>query len=450
MGGYGRAAAQHTFALQGGVEMELRAKGLLSLIAFLSVALGVQYASAQRLAHFRQAGPNTAPKGVSKAPTKGPAEELPPSRLRPMQSSTPTNAEPFADDVFPSDEFTSYGPYDGTYCGPADCNPGGGGGGRWCCDLIGGQCFFTADYLYVRANFSEAQESFEQNIDQNPVTREFHNLDFDYQSSYRFGGGYRLCGCDEEIRFLFTRLRSPAQATVPSDGTFLVPLEPETPIGGQTLVDAEVDVKSYDLEFAKTIPLGAGCCGCGDACGDGCGDCCAPCCPTWDITWSGGLRVADAAWHRRYTAFDAQSVLVGDAVSRMDFDGVGAKTGLEGRRYFFPSGWLSVYLKGDISLLVGNVEIDMVRTIEGGTVPDFVMTQSTKARNIIPVTEIEAGISGQVTRFSRLSAGYLLSAWHDLGYRDEFGLGQEEFPLRYDDANILGFDGFFARLEVAF
>jgi hypothetical protein len=43
----------------------------------------------------------------------------------------------------------------------------------------------------------------------------------------------------------------------------------------------------------------------------------------------------------------------------------------------------------------------------------------------------------------------LFSAWHDLGFRDEFN-----FPTlmetRYDDGNILGFDGFFARLEVAF
>jgi len=65
------------------------------------------------------------------------------------------------------------------------------------------------------------------------------------------------------------------------------------------------------------------------------------------------------------------------------------------------------------------------------------------------VTEIEAGLSGQISCHGRISAGYLLSAWHDLGFRDEFQL-DNVFPLQYDDGNILGFDGFFARLEYAF
>jgi hypothetical protein len=90
-----------------------------------------------------------------------------------------------------------------------------------------------------------------------------------------------------------------------------------------------------------------------------------------------------------------------------------------------------------------------VRTIQGGAV--VANTQTTEARNLIPVTELEAGITGQVTCHTRLSAGYLLSAWHDLGFRDEFeSVAQAEFPVRYDDANILGFDGFFARLEWAY
>jgi hypothetical protein len=36
-----------------------------------------------------------------------------------------------------------------------------------------------------------------------------------------------------------------------------------------------------------------------------------------------------------------------------------------------------------------------------------------------------------------------------LGFRDEIPL-DNVFPLQYDDANILGFDGFFARFEYGF
>jgi hypothetical protein len=71
---------------------------------------------------------------------------------------------------------------------------------------------------------------------------------------------------------------------------------------------------------------------------------------------------------------------------------------------------------------------------------------------VIPVTEIEAGGSLDLSNNIRLSTGYFIAAWHDLGMRDEYNF--TNIPqlqlLNYDDANILGFDGFFARVDVAF
>ena len=88
-------------------------------------------------------------------------------------------------------------------------------------------------------------------------------------------------------------------------------------------------------------------------------------------------------------------------------------------------------------------------TSEVDNPPDIVETQSADFRNIIPVTEIETGLTGQLTRSVTLTAGYLFSAWHDLGFRDQFAFATT-LETNYDDANILGFDGFFARLEVDF
>ena len=48
------------------------------------------------------------------------------------------------------------------------------------------------------------------------------------------------------------------------------------------------------------------------------------------------------------------------------------------------------------------------------------------------------------------SAGYLFSAWHDLGFRDQFDLQTLVESNTTDTANILGFDGFFVRLEVGY
>ena len=78
-------------------------------------------------------------------------------------------------------------------------------------------------------------------------------------------------------------------------------------------------------------------------------------------------------------------------------------------------------------------------------------TQTTQGRRIIPVTEIEAGLSSQLTSRAQFSAGYLFSAWHDLGFRDQFDFSSVTLlEDEYDDATSLGFDGFFARVEFGY
>ena len=72
-----------------------------------------------------------------------------------------------------------------------------------------------------------------------------------------------------------------------------------------------------------------------------------------------------------------------------------------------------------------------------------------EGERIIPVTEIELGGSAHLGSRATVSAGYFWAAWHDLGMRDEYGFTQFQLS-HYDDANILGFDGFFARAEVTF
>ena len=209
---------------------------------------------------------------------------------------------------------------------------------------------------------------------------------------------------------------------------------------------------TFDLECAKTIPLGGQCCDCSDTCGDGCCNSCGNCCPAWDITWSGGIRWADVGWQRQFTALDSNDFAVTDARIGMNFRGGGLRTGLEGRRYFFRDGWLSIYGKGDISLLLGDVNVSSIRDVNdpsSSTNPIVTNTQTFRTRQIIPVTELEAGATAQVSCSTAITAGYLFAAYHDLGFRDEHELNTL-LPTTYDDANILGFDGFFARIEIGF
>lgn len=399
-------------------------------------------------------------------PGGGPAtvQSDPQPQLQPQPQRATSGGGP-ADEELPLAGAYNFDGYSGDYfdggydscdgCEPGCCDTCGGYGNSCSCICppgyggywSRGHYFITSDYLFARANFSDAIAFLSQDDSQQALVRDdFRQLNFQHESSYRFGGGYRICDCGDEIRFLFTRLSSYATETAP-EGTF-VPYDIIAEPGGQTFILADVDVKSYDVSFAKKIPLGEQTCGgCGDGCGGGCGDACG--CPTWEITWSGGFRFADVDWNRTFIAVDEIESFTARADAVMNFRGGGPRIGLEGRRYFFDGGMMSIYMKGDISLLLGDLSLLSQASFDNGTAPNTENFQTLHCRHIIPVTELETGLTGQLTNNATLTTGYLFSAWHDLGFRDQFNF-PTALNTSYDDANILGFDGFFARLEVAF
>ncbi|QDS99748.1 Lpg1974 family pore-forming outer membrane protein [Adhaeretor mobilis] len=373
-------------------------------------------------------------------------------------------------------ELASYNTYDGTdsgYCEAGGCNASCDSG----CSSSGSGGMFDglmdrqlqiiagAEYIYARANFSQALSYVENNVADNIVT--FNQYDFDYNSSYGFYGGIADCCCGGAIMFDFQRLQSDAVYGPVSDTAntnILVPYEVDPPAGGFVNGFASVDLKSYGASFEKTIPLGSPLCGSGgdccdtccgddccgdDCCGDDCcGDSCGCCgwCPAWDLTWNGGIRYAEVDWQRGSNAFQdtGTAIIAEDSyVTEMNFDGFGFRTGLQGRRYFGRKGKFSLFAQGDISVLLGDIDI-RTSVVEGGATSVF----QDSCTHIVPVTEVEMGGTYHIGCHASITAGYFFSAWHDLGMRDEYDFGLQ--MSHYDDANILGFDGFFARAEVAF
>ncbi|MCA9230841.1 MAG: hypothetical protein KDA57_09330 [Planctomycetales bacterium] len=348
-------------------------------------------------------------------------------------------------------------------CCPTDCCEGGGSlfGAGICARP--GQFFLVGEYIYARASLSEALAYVVSDPNAQPGADNiipgdrYVEFDFGYQSSYRFSGGYRFCDCGGEIVFNFARYQSDASFSVQDTSTspnptIFSPYEVDAPGNAGVLVgSANVDLKSYDLGIAKTIPLGSplGCCDtcCDDCCG-GCDSCCCWC-PAWDLTWSAGLRYADVEWARSTLATTSAADQIDTATTRLNFDGIGARVGVLGRRYIGRRGLMSVYAKGDFSLLAGDMNIDTIVTDDpDGTTPSSVRSHSNTGNRIIPVTEIEAGGTVYLGNHVQLSSGYFLSAWHDLGFRDTYDFGNQ--LSHYDDANILGFDGFFARAEITY
>jgi len=331
-----------------------------------------------------------------------------------------------------------------------------------------GQFFVGAEYMQVRASFSEATAFVTQRQDATVppvITNVFTPLEYDYDPSYRVYGGYRFCDCGGEIQFGYTRYDSDASANgIPQAGDVIVAVPEEVftnTVGQNISVNSSVSAQSLDLAFSKTIPLGGCCpCDCGDTCCDtscGCGDACGPvCCPAWDITWSAGVRYSEVDWDRNSVVVNpATGINENSALTTMDFEGAGPRWGLEGRRYLGSKYRFALFLKGDISLLLGNVGITNTRTQVTAGAPAGVNITQFNTTQIIPVLDITAGGTVNITDRLTLSGGYLFSAWHDLGMRDTFDLMDDPgflnpTDLTFDDANILGFDGYFARAEFAF
>lgn len=367
---------------------------------------------------------------------------------------------------------------------PAQFSVQGGGGLGLGANLFdggcGGQFYFGGEYLYVRANYSQAISYLTQDLTDPAQPRlVFNQFDFNYDDCYRFYGGYRLCDCGGDIRFTYTKLASDAafqSPTVPGDQSlrFFSPLEVVADLPGTSLNGrASVELQTYDIEFGKTIPLGcplgccdSGCCddgccddgccdsGCCDSsccdsgcCGDGCG--CGCCCPAWDISWRAGVRIADLDSNFLYdNTIPGSAPLEQTSVIQQTFEGAGVRWGMTGRRYFGKRGIGSVYVKGDLSLLLGDNTI-----IAQSQVGNAFARHEISCTHIIPVTEIEVGGTVSITNNISVSGGYFFAAWHDLGNRVEYPFSTQPTGVQlesYDDANILGWDGFFVRGEVAF
>jgi hypothetical protein len=352
-------------------------------------------------------------------------------------------------------ELQSYGSCESCLNDPSGSYDGGYGGlvgmmtGGRRLMFVGG-----AQYIYAQATFSDATAFLEQNI----VTGQeiIHQVDFGYSSSYALYGGFYLPDCGGALLFNYTRLTSNgdyAADRIPGTTNIFGPFEINNNIRGH----ATVGLNSYGINFAKTIPLGC-LCGCKD-CGDSCDDCCTGCdangcsnggcaggwCPAWDITWYGGVRFATVNWDNTISATQASPQFPESARSTLNFNGFGGHMGLLGRRYLGKRGLFSVYGRGDFSVLFGNVDIERVTSNIAG-----VTTLTTSNDITVPVTEIELGASAHLGARATVSGGYFWAAWHDLGMSPTYSFQNNIEFSHFDDANILGWNGLFGRLEVAF
>jgi hypothetical protein len=296
------------------------------------------------------------------------------------------------------------------------------------------QWLFGGEAIFARASFSDALAY--TVFEPAPANSfEFVQMDFDYELSFSAFGGVYLRGWGGSLIFDFTRLESEADFAAVSApaATIVTPL----PLGLNVTGSADVRIDSYDLSLSKSLFFGGGYnLPTGQAAWQ----------PKYELTFSGAIRYADAEWSRQINSITpATGALFNTTTTTLDFQGIGPRVGIAGRRYIGKTGFASIYAKGDWSLLYGGIDVNTTSTPFVGY-----YGSRTSIHQIVPVTEIELGASVHLGRWATLSGGYFWAAWHDLGMRDQFPT-PAGFPVaNYDDANILGFDGLFARVEVTF
>jgi len=332
-------------------------------------------------------------------------------------------------------------------CGPAGCGQGSCGGLSDCvpCNYFAQNGWYIGgDYVSARANFSDPAAIVVRNVGNGGL--DFHDrivpYDTGYQSTFRVNAGYRWGACGESLNFSYfnfhdnTVLDAPeVNADVVVAGPFALNCQP----GERLRTGLDVEANVYDLDYAKRIPI--------------CTSNCDPCdggCPPWAITWSAGARVGRLDLNSPTQLFDINGAVAFDALSQVSFVGAGPKVGLEGRRYMGDMQRWSAYGKSSLSLLLGQYDIEQ-QLITAGP-PASIGRQSHNYTRVVPVIDLEVGLSRQLGKKTLLTAGYFMQVWIDastVNNLNQPGVGILG-PANVDDANMTMFDGFMLRVERTF
>ncbi len=164
------------------------------------------------------------------------------------------------------------------------------------------------------------------------------------------------------------------------------------------------------------------------------------------MKYSAGVRIAEVGRHDDDFLIDVDGSDAREALISASFIGAGPRVGIEGRR-FFGGGRASLFARTNLSLLLGEFNIDETRLTPGAS-PTLIEHYFDSHNRLIPMSEIELGGSWQIANRATLSAGYLFQAWWDLGAFEQ--IEGNVFLNPIDDSNIMAFDGLFARLEFCF
>jgi hypothetical protein len=286
------------------------------------------------------------------------------------------------------------------------------------------------EYLLMRATGNDMAHGFQRNGTV-PVGH-VGVLDQEHESGFRVGFGWAMDPCSS-VGVAFTRVDSHATDFLDSPNvnggeTASLVLHPGFVNAGTNaaFLDAEhdIDMQTIDVDYRRVF--------------SGSHD--------HVLNYAVGVRYGNLEQNFAQIGTFAQPT--GDifTFSDIDFDGVGLRVGLDGRRRV--RGCWSAYGKIFLSMLFGDVQTEFANiNVTTETVLAQVDWQDTR---LVPVLDYEVGVSW--TSCSDrwvLSVGYLTSIWFNAVTTPEF-IKAVQADSYVDLGDTINFDGFTARVEFRF
>ena len=163
----------------------------------------------------------------------------------------------------------------------------------------------------------------------------------------------------------------------------------------------------------------------------------------WAINYLAGLRYARL--NQDFSALLTNTGTEDTLQTRVTFEGVGLRLGLDGERHFACCG-MFLYGKTVANMVVGDFR---ARYTQGSDVDPIIVDTTWKAGRLVTVLDLELGAGWQSEcGHWRLSTGYLISAWYNAIPTDQWiaAVQQNNFVnLGHED--MMTFDGLTARVE---
>jgi len=289
-------------------------------------------------------------------------------------------------------------------------------GEEGCHEEEGRGLYVIGEYLFVRPRRRAFDFVINDPTLDNTVNGKVENLDWDTQSAYRLGVGYRLGhGWEAGATYFYLHSKDNESRTAsPTGALFATLTAPGIDQVNTATASTNLDMDIIDAELANRFH------GCnGDL----------------EVRLAAGVRVATIQ-QKLIAAYSGATAGAGTVVSSpVNFDGIGLKAG--GEAWYKVRGNFGVYARANLSMLTGDFRTHLTQTINGGTTS--LIDVADKFHKVVPITELGLGVAWQ-TENLRVSVGYEITNFFNMVDSVDFVEGSSFGKIEHRQSD-LSYDG---------